>query len=98
MYLAYSTRPDIVFAVKKLSKYNINPQKSHLWVTEKVMCYLNRMMQLRLVYNKQSDESSNSDLLLYKLIRYNNYKFAGDTKDKKLVMRHWFFLNKVIVL
>lgn len=30
MYLAYSTRPNITFVVRQLSKQNVNPKKGHL--------------------------------------------------------------------
>lgn len=36
MYLACGIRPDIMFAVSQLSKYNINLQKSHPWAAKKV--------------------------------------------------------------
>lgn len=30
MYITYSTRPDIAFIVKEFSKYNANPENSHM--------------------------------------------------------------------
>lgn len=52
MYLAYGTRPDIAFAVGRLSKYNTNLRKNHLQADKKVVQYLKRIMQLGLVYDQ----------------------------------------------
>ena len=40
MYLASATRPDISFAVSKLSRFVSNPGDEHWKALERVMCYL----------------------------------------------------------
>ena len=41
MYLASATRPDISFAVSKLSRFVSNLGDDHWHALERVMCYLN---------------------------------------------------------
>lgn len=44
MYLAYSIRPDIVFTIRQLSKYNSDAKKGHLQVAKIVHLYLKGTM------------------------------------------------------
>ncbi|WVZ71732.1 LOW QUALITY PROTEIN: hypothetical protein U9M48_020279 [Paspalum notatum var. saurae] len=44
MYLASATRPDISFAVRKLSRFMSNPGTYHWHALERVMCYLKGTM------------------------------------------------------
>ena len=41
MYLASATRPDISFAVSKLSRFVSNPKDTHWHALERVLRYLN---------------------------------------------------------
>lgn len=97
MYLACKTRPDITFIFRRLSKHNVDLCKSHFRAAKRVVQYLKETMQLELVYDQQPDRSSTSDLLPYDLIGYGDSNFAGDLKDKKLVMGYCFFLNRRVV-
>uniref|UniRef100_I1NMG2 Reverse transcriptase Ty1/copia-type domain-containing protein n=1 Tax=Oryza glaberrima TaxID=4538 RepID=I1NMG2_ORYGL len=51
MYLASATRPDISFAVSKLSRFTSNPGDDHWRTLERVMCYLKGTMELGLHYS-----------------------------------------------
>lgn len=42
MYLAYRTKLDIAFAVRKLSRHNANPKKGYLQAAKKVVRYLKK--------------------------------------------------------
>jgi hypothetical protein len=44
MYLASATRPDISFAVSKLSLFVSNPRDTHWSALERVLCYLKGTM------------------------------------------------------
>ena len=44
MYLASATRPDISFAMSKLSRFVSNPRDDHWKALERVMCYLKGTM------------------------------------------------------
>nr|CAE01581.2 OSJNBa0068L06.7 [Oryza sativa Japonica Group] len=50
MYLASATRPDISFAVSKLSRFTSNPGDDHWRALERVMRYLKVTMELGLHY------------------------------------------------
>ncbi|WVZ98911.1 LOW QUALITY PROTEIN: hypothetical protein U9M48_044281 [Paspalum notatum var. saurae] len=51
MYLASATRPDISFAVSKLSRFMSNPGTDHWHAFERVMCYLKGTMSYRIYYS-----------------------------------------------
>lgn len=55
-------------------------------------------MHPELVYGQRPDKSSPTLLALYKLVGYRDSNFAGDPKDKKSVIRYYFFLNGVLIL
>ena len=97
MYLACGTRPDIAFAVGRLSRHNAEPRQSHLRAAKRVVRYLKGTMQLGLVYSQQPDGSSASDPSPYGLVGYGDSNFAGDPEDKKSVMGLCFFLNEAVV-
>jgi hypothetical protein len=51
MYLASTTRPDISFAVSKLSRYMSNPGDNHWHALERVLRYLKGTMSFRIHYS-----------------------------------------------
>jgi hypothetical protein len=51
MYLASATRPDISFAVSKLSRLTSNPRDDHWRVLERVMHYLVGTMDYEIHYS-----------------------------------------------
>ncbi|CAM8930692.1 unnamed protein product [Rhodiola kirilowii] len=51
MYVMTCTRPDIAFAVGKLSRYTSNPSMQHWQVIHRVLRYLKGTMNLGLVYS-----------------------------------------------
>ncbi len=51
LYLAISTRPDILFAVNYLSRYNQNPSKSHIELARRIMAYVAGTRHLGLVFH-----------------------------------------------
>ncbi|WVZ49017.1 LOW QUALITY PROTEIN: hypothetical protein U9M48_000399, partial [Paspalum notatum var. saurae] len=52
MYLASATRPDISFAVSKLSRFMSNPGTNHWQALERVMCYLKGTMSYGIHYSE----------------------------------------------
>ena len=52
MYLASATRPDISFAVCKLSRFVLNPGDDHWRALERVMHYLKGTMSYGICYTK----------------------------------------------
>ncbi|WVZ49372.1 hypothetical protein U9M48_000739 [Paspalum notatum var. saurae] len=52
MYLASATRPDISFAVSKLSRFVSNPGDDHWRALERVLCYLKETMSYDIHYTE----------------------------------------------
>jgi Uri superfamily endonuclease len=50
MYLASATRPDISFAMSKLSRYMSNPSADHWHALERVLRYLKGIMSFGIHY------------------------------------------------
>ena len=50
MYAAIRTRPDISYALGLLSSYNANPRTRHLTAAKRVLRYLKKTKDLKLVY------------------------------------------------
>jgi hypothetical protein len=53
MYLAGATRPDMSFAVRKLSRFMSNPGTDHWHALEQVMRYLQGTMRYGIHYSGQ---------------------------------------------
>ncbi|GKE01644.1 zinc finger, CCHC-type containing protein [Tanacetum coccineum] len=51
MYAKTCTRPDIAFVVGKLSRYTSNPETQHWQAIQRVLKYLKKTMDYRLVYS-----------------------------------------------
>nr|GEX68157.1 pyruvate kinase, cytosolic isozyme [Tanacetum cinerariifolium] len=51
MYAMTCTRPDIAFVVAKLSRYTSNPRTQHRQAIQRVLKYLKKTMEYRLVYS-----------------------------------------------
>lgn len=81
MYLAVGTRPDISYAVSKLSKFSINPSAIHLAALKRVLRYVKQTAFLRLCFYRQRD--SEAPLPFLQLIGYCDSDFAGDQSDSK---------------
>lgn len=50
IYLVCKIRPDIDFTIAQLRKYNTNLKKSYLRAAKRVVRYLKRTMQIKLIY------------------------------------------------
>ena len=86
-HLAVFTRPDIVFAVSKLSKYNSNPTTTHLKAALHVLRYLKGTRNYCIVYRR----STNVPIL--DIIGYADADFASDEDDRKSYTGYVFLIN-----
>lgn len=93
----FRTRLFIVFAVGKLNKHNIDPQKNYFKAARWVTCYLKDIIYLELIYGQCFDKSLPISLTPYKLIGYENNNFAKDPKDWKLVIGYYFFFKGNVI-
>lgn len=97
IYFWYNIRLDIIFVLEQLSRHNANLRKNHLWAIKKVVRYLKETIKMSLTFGQKSTEQSIRDLLPYGLIGYISSNFIKDSKGWKLVMSHYFFLNRALV-
>ncbi|CDO74744.1 hypothetical protein BN946_scf184964.g2 [Trametes cinnabarina] len=83
LYTALGMRPDIDFAVNKLSKYNSNPSEAHWHYTKYVLRYLQGTKQLRLRYDGASNDG---------LLSYSDSDWAEDRDDRKSITGFVFLM------
>ncbi|XP_055522420.1 zinc finger protein 208-like [Wyeomyia smithii] len=74
MYLAQSTRPDILFAVKTLSRFNNNPGVKHWNAVKHVLRYLRGTSCMKLIYRKDADSS---------VVGYYDADWGSDPDERK---------------
>ncbi|GJE99426.1 Ty1/Copia family ribonuclease HI [Phanerochaete sordida] len=84
MYAALGTRPDIAFAVNRLSQYQSNPSTTHLAAAHRVLRYLRGTSHLRLCLGH--DDQYEDDL-----VSFTDADFAGD-KDNSVSTSGWAYL------
>ena len=74
MYLVVGTRPDLVFAVASLSKFNAKPTNNHLLAAKCLLRYLRQTINLALVYNRNYQPD---------MIGYTDSDVAGEMGARK---------------
>ena len=55
MFLAVSTRPDICYSVKELSRHLTHPVQTHIQAAKRVMRYLKKTVNFALVYTRAAE-------------------------------------------
>ena len=73
MHLAVNTRPDILFAVTKLSQYNVNPVRQHWGQVKHVLRYLSKTMDYGIKYT--SNKNKNVEV-------YSDADWGSDLDDR----------------
>jgi len=71
LWLAINTRPDIMYAVNQLSKYNNNPGPQHWYAMEKVLRYIKGTLDYGICFNSTDSEPQ----LLSQLFGVNSSTF-----------------------
>ena len=79
LYAGIATRPDIAFAVSRLSRFNKQPGKQHHETADRVFHYLARTQDYCICYGGSGDNSQ--DISLF--ICANNASFGDNTIDQK---------------
>lgn len=97
IYLSYSIRPDILFLIGQLSKYNANLRKRHLQAAKKGVRYLKIIIKIEQIFDQKLEKQFPKDPSPYGLVSYINNNFFRNPKDQKLVMDYYFFLNRAVV-
>lgn len=70
-------------------------------MTKKVICYLKDIMHLDLIYiGHHKDEEKTKTPIIFSLFRqiiYRDNSYVGNSKNKKSIMRYYYFINKVVI-
>jgi hypothetical protein len=84
LYLSNCTRPDITFAVNRLSAFNAQPTTQHWQAAKRVLRYLQETKDKGLVYTRNSDNT---------LAGYSDSDWASDKGDRRSTTGYFFMLN-----
>ena len=84
MYLVMGTRPDIAFAVSKLSQFLVNPRKSHRDAAVRTLRYAYTTKSYVLTYGGASD---------LQILGYSDADYAGDLETRRSTSGFVFTLN-----
>ena len=87
MYIMLGTRPDLAYAVGKLSRFSSNPSPNHTQAVLRVFGYLLRYPASSLVYQRDSNDPP---LPIY---GYTDADWAGETDTAKSTSGYVFFLS-----
>jgi hypothetical protein len=83
IYLVILTRPDIAFAIGRLSQYLSDPLEGHFKMLKSLMRYLRSTTCISLHFSKGQEEH---------LIRYSNLDYAMDKSNRILILGNVFVL------
>jgi len=83
MYLAISTRPDIMHSISKLAQRNSNPHVEHDCGAKHILRYLSRTIDLKLHYRKTGQ----------RLHAFVDADWANDSLDRKSYSGYCFYLG-----
>ena len=89
MYLIVCYRLDLVYTMSILSKYLNKPTREHLRAAKYVLRYLNKTVDLELVYKRRSNNNN--------LVRYINTDWTKDFNDRQLTSKYVFILNDTVI-
>ncbi|OXA40185.1 Copia protein [Folsomia candida] len=88
LFLARVTRPDIAYAVTKLSQFNTCYDKTHWDAAQDVLLYLRRTGTLGIQYECNSE---------FVISAYTDSDFAGDKNDRKSTTGFATFVNDSLI-
>ena len=72
MFLVIATRPDIAFAVNKLSQYLTEPRKVHLHAAKHVLRYIKSSIGYGLTFSAKGGKGRSNNLVGYADSAYTN--------------------------
>jgi hypothetical protein len=83
------TRPDIAFAVIKMSQFSSNPTEEHLQKALYIVCYLSSSPDLCIMYSGTSNHNG--------LCAYSDIDWAGNVETSRSTTGYAIFLGNGIV-
>jgi hypothetical protein len=91
-HLVVFTRPDIVFAISKLSKFNANPTTTHFKAALHILRYLKSTLNYCIVYRRSMT------VPITDIIGYSDVDFASDEDNRKSYTGYVFLVNGGAIL
>jgi len=88
IWLATMTRPDIAYAVNKLTRVMHHPTTDDWIAAKRVLRYLKQTSQLGLTYHQNGNKE---------VIGYSDSDWAGDIKDRKSTSGYAFILGNAAI-
>jgi hypothetical protein len=89
MYLAVATRPDIAYAIQRLSTFTANPGLAHWVAAKRVLRYLSGTRELRLTYRGSKD----LDKSQLRFVGWSDADYANDPRDRLSISGYVFKLG-----
>ena len=89
LYIMLGTRPDISYAVIKMSQFSSNPTEEHLQKALYIVHYLSSSKELCIVYSGTGDSNG--------LYAYSDTDWAGDIETSRSTTGYAIFLENGIV-
>ena len=87
MYAAIHTRPDISFAIERLSQYLSDPATHHGQALQTLLRYVRFTIDLDIVYGEELDKSGSLDLAP-KLRAFSDSDYAADRLNRKSILEY----------
>src|ERR1035438_9071205 len=88
MYMLNSTRPDLGYSVRVLSRYLKSPNQQHVLATERILQYFKQTTDLGLTFDSSQELT---------LEGFADADWAGDPADRRSVTGYVFHLCKTAV-
>jgi hypothetical protein len=90
MYAMLGTRPDLAYAVGKLSQFSSKPDPSHFAALKRVFRYLNGTVSLALKYSPDTTQA-------FQLHGYSDADWAGEKSDRRSTRGYLFYVNNCLI-
>jgi hypothetical protein len=93
MFASIHTRPDILYAVAKLSQFNSDPNELHHAAQKHLLRYLKGTIDMSITFGDRRNRGSSLDDAHLKIIGYTDASWADNVDDRKSTTGMAFMLN-----
>jgi len=96
-HAAVFSRPDIAFAVSKLSQFNSDPTETHMKAARRVLAYLKGTINYSIVYGGDNSSDIQAFTRAFhpdQILGFSDADFAMDKDDRKSQTGYIFVINK----
>ena len=98
IYIAWFTRPELVYYAMCLAQYNANPTRAHMLVAKHCLRYLAGTKDLLLCFGDKDPDRTPESLAGYlKCVGCSDSDWASDIKDRKSISGYCFYYENSLV-